>query len=204
MTMRHVFTKAAIANQDEVRNFALDGAGRLLHDAVVGSGSGGYFVFFLGQAEENYRGHSQPLRFAGLFHNLVDGEVEDSGHGADFLAYALSWADEDGIDEAFYAEASFANQVAKWSGATQSPKTSFRKSHDRTGSLLDQKSKGKSRGSSARSTRFRLDTVPLPPTGNSHVILADADSIGLSRAGPQSERSWQCDESNFGDLEADR
>src|SRR5260370_39008191 len=99
MTMRHVFTKADSANKNEVRNFALEGAGRLLHHAVVGPGSGGYFVFFLGQAEENYRGHSQPLRFTGLFLNLVDGEVEDSGHGEDFLAYALSLSDEDGLDE---------------------------------------------------------------------------------------------------------
>src|SRR5258707_8741273 len=144
MTMRHVFTKADIANQNEVRNFALDGAGRLLHGAVVGPGSGGYFVFFLGQAEQNYRGHSQRTRFTGLLNHLVDGEVEDSGHGADFLAYALSWADENGIDEGFRAEASFANQVAQWSGATQSAKTSFRKCHDCTGSSQDQKSTGKS------------------------------------------------------------
>ena len=49
-----------------------------------------------------------------------------------------------------------------------------------------------------------FDTVQLPPTGNSRLILADADSIGLSPAGPHSERSWGGDESNFGDLEADR
>jgi hypothetical protein len=36
------------------------------------------------------------------------------------------------------------------------------------------------------------------------MILADADSIGLSRAGPEFERSWKYDESNFGDPEADR
>src|SRR5882762_3129203 len=143
MTMRHVFAKADIANKNEVRNFALDGAGRLLHDAVVGPGSGGYFVFFLGQAEQNNRGHSQRTRLTGLFNDLVDGEVEDSGHGADFLAYTLSWADEEGIDQSFRAQASFANQVAKWSGATQSAKTSLRKCHDFTGCLQDQKSKAK-------------------------------------------------------------
>src|ERR1700730_11748652 len=135
MTMRHVFAKADIANKNEVRNFALDSAGRLLHHAVVGPGSGGYFVFLLRQAEQNYRGHPQRTRFAGFLHNLVDREVEDSGHGADFLAYALSWADEDGIDEGFCAEASFANQIAKGSGATQSAKTSFRKCHDCPGRL---------------------------------------------------------------------
>jgi hypothetical protein len=35
-----------------------------------------------------------------------------------------------------------------------------------------------------------FDTVQLPPTGNSQLILADADSIGLSRAGPEFERPW--------------
>jgi hypothetical protein len=49
-----------------------------------------------------------------------------------------------------------------------------------------------------------FDAVQLPPTGNSPLILADADSIGLARAGPEFERSWKYDESNFGDLEADR
>src|ERR1700680_339717 len=149
MTMRHVFAKTDIADKNEVRNFALDGAGRLLHDAVVGPGSGGYFVFFLGQAEQNYRENSQRTRFTGLFNNLVDGEVEDSGHGADFLAYALSRADEDGIDEGFCAEASFANQVAKWSGATQSAKTSFRKCHDYTGSLRIKNQSEKERAGAA-------------------------------------------------------
>jgi hypothetical protein len=48
-----------------------------------------------------------------------------------------------------------------------------------------------------------FDTVQLPPTGNCHLILADADSIGLSRAGPEFERSWMYDESNFRDLEAE-
>src|SRR5260370_11625452 len=110
MTMRHVFTKADIANQNEVRNFALDGAGRLLHDAVVGPGSGGYFVFFLGQAEQNYRGHSQGMRFTGLFHHLVDREVEHSGHGADFLAYPLSWSDERAITQPFSPHPSISTQ----------------------------------------------------------------------------------------------
>src|ERR1700674_2040113 len=123
MTMRHVFAKADIANKNEVRNFALEGAGRLMHHAVVGPGSGGYFVFLLRQAEQKYRRHSQRTRFTGFLHNLVDREVDDSGHGADFLAYALSWADEDGIDEGFCAEASFAHQVAKRSGAAQDRKS---------------------------------------------------------------------------------
>ena len=184
MTMRHVLAKADVANKNEVRNFALDGAGRLLHDAVVGPGSGGYFVFFLGQAEQNYRGHSQPTRFTGLFNNLVDGEVEDSGHGADFLAYALSRADEDGIDEGFCAEASFANQVAKWSGATQSAKTSFRKCHDCTGSSQDQQSKVKKQEPEcplyARSRGLSSTQFSSHRQVNSRLILADADSIGFT------------------------
>ena len=49
-----------------------------------------------------------------------------------------------------------------------------------------------------------FDTVQLPPTGNSRLILADADSIGLAPAGPEFERAWKGDESNFGDPEADR
>jgi hypothetical protein len=48
-----------------------------------------------------------------------------------------------------------------------------------------------------------FDAVQLPPTGNSLLILADADSIGLAPPGREFERAWKYDESNFADLEAD-
>ena len=62
----------------------------------------------------------------------------------------------------------------------------------------------KARAGVPPSNASAFDTVQLPPTDNSLLILADADSIGLSRAGPEFERSWKYDESNFGDPEADR
>ena len=35
-----------------------------------------------------------------------------------------------------------------------------------------------------------FDAVQLPPTGNSLLILADADSIDLARPAPGFERAW--------------
>jgi hypothetical protein len=70
--------------------------------------------------------------------------------------------------------------------------------------LTGSKIKGKKQGQECPLDTTEFDTVQLPPTGNSRLILADADSIGLSPAGPEFERPWMYDESNFGDLEAER
>ena len=57
--MRHVFAQANIAHEDEIRDFALDGAGGLLHDSVFRPGAGGDFVFGLREAKEDDGGNAQ-------------------------------------------------------------------------------------------------------------------------------------------------
>ena len=71
MAVGHVLTQADVAHQDQAGDFAFDGAGGLLHDAVVGPGSGGYVIFFVGKAEENHRGHAQGINFLRLFYRFI-------------------------------------------------------------------------------------------------------------------------------------
>jgi hypothetical protein len=53
--------------------------------------------------------------------------------------------------------------------------------------LTGSKNKVKKQGQECPLYPAESDTVQLPPTGKSRLILADADSIGLSRAGPEFE-----------------
>ena len=87
VSVRHVFAQANIAHDDQVRNFALDGAGGLLHDSVVRPGAGGNFIFALGQAKQYDCGNSQRAGLPRLLHRLIHRKVEDPRHGADFLAH---------------------------------------------------------------------------------------------------------------------
>ena len=129
----HVFAEANVAHQDQVWDFAFHGAGSLLHDAVVGPGSGGDVIFLVGKAEENYRGHAQGVNFLCLFDGLIHGEVEDAGHGANCLTDALAGANEHGVDEGVGSETSFADQIAKLIGAAETTKTGDGESHEAPG-----------------------------------------------------------------------
>ena len=123
VAVRHVLAQANIAHQQQAGHFALDGARRLLHDAVIGPGAGGDFVLRLRQAEEDDAGNAQRLHLGALLHRFVDRQVVDPGHGAHFLANAFARANEQRIDEAFRAEAGFADKRAHRFGATQAAGT---------------------------------------------------------------------------------
>ena len=127
--MRHVFAEADVAHQDQVRNFALHGAGGLLHDAVVGPGSRGDVILLVGKTEENHRRHAQGVNFLRLFHRLIHREVEHARHGANLLAHTFAGANKHGVDEGVGSETGFAHQVAKLSGAAETAKTGDRKGH---------------------------------------------------------------------------
>ena len=84
---------------DEVRHFALDGTGGLLHDSVLRPGAGGNFIFGLGQAEEYDCGNAQRRGLARLFHRFVHRKIEHARHGPDFLAHTFARADEQGVNK---------------------------------------------------------------------------------------------------------
>ncbi len=101
------------ADDEQVGNFALDGAGRLLHDAVVRPGSGGGFVFFFRQTKKNHGRNAERMRFVGFFDGFIHRKIEDARHGADFFADALARAHEEWIDERFGCQAGFTDQRAQ-------------------------------------------------------------------------------------------
>ena len=68
--------------------------------------------FDFGQAEEQQAAEAEPGGFFGFAHCLIDGEIEDAGHGTDRIAHALARADEERIDQVAGLERSFANQGA--------------------------------------------------------------------------------------------
>ena len=130
--MRHVFAKANVAHQDQVRHFALQSACGLLHNAVVGPGSSGNIVLLVGKTEENHRGHAQRVNFPRLFYRLVHGKVEHPRHGANRLPHTFAGTNKHGVDKRVGSEAGFAHQVAKLRGAAQTAKTGNRKGHAKT------------------------------------------------------------------------
>jgi hypothetical protein len=121
MAVRHVFAQANVAHEDQAGNFAFDGAGGLLHDAVISPGSGGDLVLFVGQAEQNYRRHAQGMYLLGLGHGFVHRQIEDAGHRTDWLADALAGAHKHGIHESVGREPGFSNQVAQFRRAAKAP-----------------------------------------------------------------------------------
>ena len=108
--MRHVFAQANIAQDDELGDFALDGAGGLLHDSVVRPGAGGDLVLGLGQSEEYDGGNAQSGGLARRFHRFIHRKIEDARHGPDFLAHTLAWTDKQGVDKGLGREPGLANQ----------------------------------------------------------------------------------------------
>ncbi len=87
------------------------------------------FVFGVGQAEEQQAANAEARGFFGFAHSLVDGEIEDAGHGADWVAHALAGADEERVDQVAGLERGFAHQGAKRLGAAQAAHAHFRKRH---------------------------------------------------------------------------
>ena len=130
VTVRHVLAEADVAHDEQVGDGGLDGAGGLLHDAVFGPGSGGNLVLGLRQAEENDGGDAEGVDLAAFLDRLIDGEVEDAGHGADRLADALAGTDEERIDEPGGSKPGFAHERAQGFGAAQTALTIDREGHD--------------------------------------------------------------------------
>jgi hypothetical protein len=64
-----------------------------------------------------------------LLHDFVDGKIEHSWHGADFLAHPLSGANEKGIDERLGGEARFSDQRTHSLTLAETPQACDRESH---------------------------------------------------------------------------
>ena len=121
MAVGCVLAEADVGDEDQRIELvvALERAQALLRDAVGGVGSAGLLVLGVGQAEEKQAAETERGAGFRFLHRLVDGEVEDAGHGGDFLADAFAGADEDGLNERGGGEVGFADEGAQGFGAAE-------------------------------------------------------------------------------------
>src|SRR6185312_3361363 len=96
-----VFTEADVGDENELfgRGGFLQRAQTLLHDAMVIPGAGAPLVLGFGKAEEKQAADAERSGLFGFADGLIDGEVEDAGHRADFAADAFAGTKEKRIDE---------------------------------------------------------------------------------------------------------
>ena len=120
VAVRGVLAEADIGDEDEGVEGAIgfEGAQALLDDAVGCVGTGSEVVLFSGKAEEEQAAEAKRGAGFGLLERLVDGEVEDAGHGGDLFAHALAGAEKERIDERAGVQMRLAHQRAQgWSAA---------------------------------------------------------------------------------------
>ena len=125
-SQRH--TSAIFTSESSLR-FFLNSRSADLHDAVVGPGAGGLLVLLGRQTEEQQAANPKRRAGLGLFHRLVDREVEDPGHGADLFANAFAGADKHRIDQRAGTQMRLAHQRPHRLGSAQPAHTCDRKVH---------------------------------------------------------------------------
>ena len=131
MAVAGVLAEADVGDKDELfGGFGLlKGVEAPLDDTVLVPGAGGLLVLGFGQAEEEQSTKAEGGGLLGFAHCLVDGEVEDAGHGADFMADALAGAEKEGVDQVAGLKGGFAHQGAQRLSAAEAAHAGFRKTH---------------------------------------------------------------------------
>jgi len=81
------------------------------------------------QAEEQQAAEAETSGLFGFLDRLVDGEIEDAGHGADGGADALSGADEERVNQVAGFEGGLADQGAQRIVAAQAAHADVREGH---------------------------------------------------------------------------
>src|SRR5262249_247720 len=108
-----VFAKTNVGDHQQIELGAANRFDRPLHHAVLCERAGPTRVFRLRQPEKNDPGNPQALHFPAVLDNAIGGLLEDSGHRGDFFLNRRAGTNEKRVDEAFRAEAHFANQIAQ-------------------------------------------------------------------------------------------
>ena len=117
MPVRGVFAETNIGHQEELLRRRPEGAEGLLHDAIFRPCAAALLVLDCGKPKEQKPGQAELRRLFHFFHRLVDGEVVDPGHGADFPPDAFARADEERVDQCSRLEMNFADQRTHRFGA---------------------------------------------------------------------------------------
>lgn len=101
----------------------LEGANRLLHDAVFVISAGGPFVFVPGNPEQDDAADPEARALLALLHQLVDGELEVARHRVDGLADAFALHGEQRQNEIVRGKRSLANEAAQALRAAKSSRS---------------------------------------------------------------------------------
>jgi hypothetical protein len=99
VAVRHVFAETDIAQDQQIGHFALDGARRFCTIPSSAQAPVAISSLVSGSPKRMTAGMPSFFTSAALLDRFVDGEIEDAGHGANFLAHSLTRADEERIDE---------------------------------------------------------------------------------------------------------
>lgn len=107
-----ILAQTGIRNDQQIRGCLLDRPCCLLDNPPLFESAGSGSILFIGNSEEDNSGNAKIENMAGFLTGLVDGEIEDSRHGADFSADMAARNHEQRVDEIPPVKACFTHQGA--------------------------------------------------------------------------------------------
>src|SRR5260370_6166346 len=170
MTVVRIFAKAHVRNDKELQFCFANRFNRPLHHALFAEGTGAVRVLGFGQPKKYDSRNPQRLHFAALFHNLIDGLLIDTGHGADFLADLRPRAHEHRIDNTRRSKTRLSNQATQRLAPPQTPRPMSRKTH------------------TLFTPAFSCFTVPAKCFSNASITAAAVVSAEITRRRPPASR----------------
>jgi len=114
-----VLAEADVAADEQIGGGALDGADRLLHDALLVVRLGSRAVLRRRQAEQDHAPQAQLPGALGVLDQLVHRSLEHAGEQLDLAPYALAVGDEQRPHQLGRDEVGLLHQAAQCGGAAQ-------------------------------------------------------------------------------------
>ena len=107
MPVAGVLAVAHIGHEQQLRDLALHGPHRLLHDAVVGISAGCQLVLDGRDSEQDHAADPELGRFRAFLHQFIDGELIIARHRTDFAPDTFARTSKQRQDELRGREAAF-------------------------------------------------------------------------------------------------
>ena len=163
MTMAHIFTKADVGDDEQVRVFLLDCAHRLLNDAFFRVSAGSLLILFVRNTKKNNCLDASLGGVPGFRRDLVWRELLDPRHTADCASLRDPFAYEEREDKIARSESGFAHEVTKCGSTAQTTRAADQFLHLRR--LIEADKCGKL-------TRGRDDKIRSPVfVGARHAVI---------------------------------
>ena len=110
MAMAGVFAVTNVRRDDDLLALRFDCPHRALHNPIGSIGTGCHFVLLFRDSKEDHRAHAERLRFLAFLDGHIDGNLGVARHGADFLAHAFAFDDEERQHELRRFQVGFAHE----------------------------------------------------------------------------------------------